>query len=153
MHAGFLLILVPVNVFLVCTLCLCGIPGLWAFCCKKKNKFIFLVFMSWSTEIRRGLTPTAPVLFNSFPVLSFSFPSQCCLPLLLFSFPSLLEGTHMQSQVNTLICGRNLSHPLPFLSHSLLTAYVGHHDSLLYASKAGSLLSSSILSPLTFVVV
>lgn len=54
----------------------------------------------------------------------------------------------MQSQVNTLICGRNLSPPPPpvrslcSLALSLLSAaavaYVGHHDSLLYASKASS---------------
>lgn len=43
--------------------------------------------------------------------------------------------------------------PPPSLSLALLAAYVGHHDSLLYASKAGSLRSRSILSPLTFSVV
>lgn len=99
---------------------------------------------------------TVIVLFNSlFTSLSFSFHPNVIDLLLLLFFPFPSRRTHMQSQVNTFICGRNLSHPPTdlFLSHSLHRAYVGHHDSLLYASNARSMLSCSILSPLTFSIV
>lgn len=59
------------------------------------------------------LTPL-PCPLILFSILTLSTPS--CFPF----FPSLPERRHMQSQVNTLICGRNLSHPLlSFSPHSL----------------------------------
>lgn len=120
----------------------------WDGFCFKERFLFFLVLLSVCYDVqtsREATTVTAIALFNSlFTSLSFSLHPNVIYPLLLLlpPPPSLPERRHMQSQVNTLICGRNLSHPPTglFLSHSLHTAYVGHHDSLLYASKAGSLL-------------
>lgn len=95
----------------------------------------FLCVMKYRDQGRQQLWQPLYYLTPSFLSSHFLFHSNVIYPLLLsiFSLYSLPERRHMQSQVNTLICGRNLSHPL--LSFSL---------------SPHSLCRSSWLTPLCF---
>lgn len=76
--------------------------------------------MKYRDQGRQQLWQPLYYLTPSFLSSHFLFHPNVIYPPLafLFSFPSLPERRHMQSQVNTLICGRNLSHPLLSFSHS-----------------------------------
>lgn len=108
---------------------------------------------------RETITLWQPLYYLTPSFLSshFLFHPSVILPPSCFSFfPSLPpRERRIQNQVNTLICGRNLSHPhlLLFLSHSPHSLCRSSWLTPLCFKSRIPAQFSSILSPLTFMVV
>lgn len=120
----------------------CASPGFCAFCFKGRFWGIcwlgFLCVMKCRDQGRQQQWQPLYYLTPTFLSSHFLFHPNVIYPPLafLFSLPSLPERRRMQSQVNTLICGRNLSHPPP--------------PSLSLSLSPHSLCRSSWLTPLCF---